>query len=412
MPSESEQRIFGKDRDLVRELAREAMELAESPEYEARRRRWCDVNALRKPDRAPVWCRPAGAWREILPEETLECEDPLCRTVERRFRMDFFKNGVGDDHIFPAFWPVRAVFDRDTEYTWGMKTYTSDGSTADGGFHYTHAIENDEDFDRVTVPTYTYNARATDDALNRMQDLLGGVMPVKLVCRPPLGADHSTWLERLRSMDKYLLDMAAQPERIHGLMARFTEAALGAIRAAEDSGVIAPDNDRGMYCSDPIGEPDASGRLHMCNLWGGTNSQEFQSVSPEMTEEFLFRYITPVLEHYGLNHFGCCEDLTQKIDRVLRLPNLRIFVCSFWTDLKKVVEACRGDYCIMWREGAALVTLSDNLQPIRKHMEEGMKILQGHPYQFVLREIETLHGHTRRLHEWARMGIELAQKYS
>ena len=401
-----------KDRQVIRRLAEQVMKLAASEEYERRRQRWRDVNALRKPDRAPVWCRPAGARREIIPEDSLQCQDPLCRSVERRFRMDLFKDDVGDDHIFPPYWPVAAVFDCDSEFTWGVETYVSEATTEDGGFRYTHAIESDEDFDKVTVPTYTYNPQATDDALSKMGDLLGDIMPVRLTCRPPLGADHSIWLARLRAMDKFLLDMAVQPERIHQLMAKFTEASLRAIRAAEDTGLIAPDNDRGMFCSDPIGEPDASGKLHVYNLWGGSNSQEFQSVSPAMTEEFLLNYITPVFQQYGLNHFGCCEDLTQKIEQVLRVPNLRIFVCSFWTDLARVVEACQGNYCIMWREGAALATLSGDLQPIREHMEEGMRILQGHPYQFVLREIETLGGRPQRLHEWARMGIELAEKYA
>ena len=40
-----------RDRDTVRELARQVVELASSDEYEARRKRWRDVNALRKPDR-------------------------------------------------------------------------------------------------------------------------------------------------------------------------------------------------------------------------------------------------------------------------------------------------------------------------------------------------------------------------
>ena len=401
-----------KDIDIVRGLAAQIMELATSDEYERRRQRWRDVNALRKPDRAPVWCRPAGAWPEILPDDSLQCRDPLCRDVERRFRMDLFKDSVGDDHIFPPYWPVDAVFDCDLQYTWGVETYISEATTEDGGFRYMHGIEADEDFDRVTVPTYTYNSQATDDALNRMHDLLGDVMPVKLTCRPPLGADLSIWLERLRAMDRYLLDMAVQPQRIHQLMAKLTEGSLRAIRAAEDSGVIAPDNHRGMFCSDPIGELDAAGKLHVHNLWGGTNSQEFQSVSPAMTEEFLLNYVAPIFQKYGLNHFGCCEDLTDKIDMVLRLPNLRIFVCSYWTDTAKAVEACQGDYCIMWRESAALVTLSDDLTPIRKHLEQDLKILQGHPYQVVLREIETLHGHPQRLHDWARMGIELAEKYA
>jgi len=53
-----------KDIDIVRGLADRIMELATSDEYERRRQRWRDVNALRRPDRAPVWCRPADAGRK------------------------------------------------------------------------------------------------------------------------------------------------------------------------------------------------------------------------------------------------------------------------------------------------------------------------------------------------------------
>ena len=55
------------DVKIIRDLAAQVMELADSEEYETRRQRWRDVNERRRPDRAPVWCRPAGAWAEIMP---------------------------------------------------------------------------------------------------------------------------------------------------------------------------------------------------------------------------------------------------------------------------------------------------------------------------------------------------------
>jgi hypothetical protein len=45
-----------RDRDTVRKLAEQVVELALSDEYEARRKRWRDVNGLRKPDRFSVYC--------------------------------------------------------------------------------------------------------------------------------------------------------------------------------------------------------------------------------------------------------------------------------------------------------------------------------------------------------------------
>jgi hypothetical protein len=111
-----------KDLHLVRELARGAVELAASDEYEARRRRWRDVNERRRPDRAPVWCRPAGAWADILPPESLACTDPHCRAVEYAFRQHLYKHWVGDDHIFEPWWGVSARWKTNTEHVWGLPT--------------------------------------------------------------------------------------------------------------------------------------------------------------------------------------------------------------------------------------------------------------------------------------------------
>jgi hypothetical protein len=43
---------------------------------------------------------------------------------------------------------------------------------------------------------------------------------------------------------------------------------------------------------------------------------------------------------------------------------------------------------------------------------EGARQLQGRPYQIVLRELQTLAGHPDRLHQWTRLAIDAAEKYS
>ena len=67
-----------RDRDTVRKLAEQVVELALSDEYEARRKRWRGVNGLRKPDRPPVYCsKPVlilsfihllSFWLSVLPK--------------------------------------------------------------------------------------------------------------------------------------------------------------------------------------------------------------------------------------------------------------------------------------------------------------------------------------------------------
>jgi len=104
--------------------------------------------------------------------------------------------------------------------------------------------------------------------------------------------------------------------------------------------------------------------------------------------------------------------LTRKIDAVLSIPNLRIFVCSAWTDLDKVIERCGTDYVIMWRQKASDVVFPDDTDTIRHDLEEGLRRLHGCRYQIVLRELQTLCGHPDRLHLWTRLGKETAAKYS
>jgi len=388
------------------------MELALSDEYEARRRRWRDVNGCRRPDRAPVWCRPAAAWREIMPPDSLACADPLCRRVETALRQHLHKHRIGDDHIMPPWWQVGAIFACDSKYVWGLPTRQSIGTTDRGGFKYYAPIETPEDYEKITVPTFTYDKGATERAVAQMQDLLGDAMPVRVGGHPPLGPQLGSTLEQLRGLEPMLEDLAFRPRLVHRAMAKLSEGVFRAQRVAEDAGVLTPNNHEPMTCSDPVNDAPASGPWRLEHLWTSANSQEFDLVSPAMHEEFLLSYQRVLMQQYGAAQYGCCESLTTKTDIVLRIPNLRVFVCSFWTDLDKVLEACGTDCTIMWRQSAAQVTINASLDEHREHLESGLRRLQGHHYQIVLRELQTLNGRPDRLRDWARLAIDLAEKYA
>jgi hypothetical protein len=131
-----------------------------------------------------------------------------------------------------------------------------------------------------------------------------------------------------------------------------------------------------------------------------------------MWEEFCLAYQKPIFERFGLVGYGCCENLTHKLDGVLSIPNLRIVVCSAWTDLERVLEKAGRDYCVMWRQKAGDVVFPDDDATIRRDLLDGARRLQGRYYQIVLRELQTLAGHPRRLHEWTRHAKEAAARYA
>jgi hypothetical protein len=284
--------------------------------------------------------------------------------------------------------------------------------TNQGGWKFKPPLQVPEDFDKVTIPTFTYNPEKTERALAQAHDLFDGILEVRRTCQPHLHQTTGSYVDQLRGMSEMMLDLYVQPHLIHRLCARLLEGCLRDLRAVEDSGLLTPNNFGGMRCCDPINGDPPPGQVRLHNLWADGNSQEFDEVSPRMFEEFLLNYQKPLFQQFGLTQYGCCEDLSQKIQQVLTIPNLRTFVCSFWTDLDQVIEAVGTDYCVMWRQSAAEVTLSDNLDKVAQHLDKGLAKLRGHYYQVVLRELQTEGGHPGRLREFARLGIQKAEQWA
>jgi len=396
----------------VRELARRVADVAAGPENEVIEKRWCDVNALRQPDRAPVWCRPVGAWDEILPDDALACSDPWLRGIERGFRRILIKHDIGDDSPVDGYFAVGAKFDVEPANVWGFDVGKLRPDDAGGAWAYDPPLKTEADFDRLRLPAYTYNAAKTQEALSRADELLGDILPIRLTCGPPLGATLGTAAADLRGLTQLMMDMIDRPHLVHRLMAHLRDATLQAMRDVAQTGLLTPNNNGPMTCSDPLVDAKDAEVPPYANSWCMANSQEFDQVSPAMWEEFCLGYQRPIIDQFGLSGYGCCESLTHKMDGVFAIPNLRIFVCSAWTDLDPVIERCGTDTVIMWRQKASDVVFPDDINRVRQDLEDGCRRLRGCRYQIVLRELQTLCGHPRRLHEWTRLAKEFAGRYA
>jgi hypothetical protein len=400
-------------RDTIRGLAERVAELAASDEMARRLRLWNDVNSLRKPERPPVVCHP-NCWEELIPRaEVIVSQDPFLAEVEYGLRMMLYKIEIGDDTILDSTWPVHAVVELETEHLWGLEVGYTHSGVDRGAWHYVHPIREEADIDRIVLPVYHYNEAATQESLARMNDLLGDYLPARQVgWVPGPGAWLHGWATMLCGVQELLEAMMDRPQWVHRLMATLRDGHLGVMTQFEEMGILTLNNDGLMACDD-LPQPDFDGpHVRLRDLWGRGESQEFQGVGPKQYEEFLLEYQRPILERSGLTFYGCCEDLTRKIDLVLSIPNLRKFICSPWTDLEKMVAAVGDRYCIEWRQKATDVAFAPDLSPIREHLERGLRIAQGTPIQIVLQELETVDGNPQRLKDWAaaakEIGAELA----
>src|ERR1039457_5879194 len=82
-------RVSTKDREILRPLAAHVREIAELPEQAVRRRRLAAHNELR-PERPIILVYPEGAWTELLPAATMQCEDKKLRDWEHELRCKIY----------------------------------------------------------------------------------------------------------------------------------------------------------------------------------------------------------------------------------------------------------------------------------------------------------------------------------
>ncbi|MFH1023656.1 MAG: hypothetical protein V1809_09735 [Planctomycetota bacterium] len=398
--------------ECIRGLACRVAEIAAEPRMTAILARWRDVSALRKPDRAPVWCKPVGCWSEILPTSSLVCRDPGLRDIELELRKIVFKREVDDDTPVPPYIEAPAVFQVTPRNIYGLEINHTPSDSPGGAWAYDPPLKSEADFDRLVLPEYHYDAAATRANRDRMREILGGVLPVKVAVNVSWEGTLGTAAANLRGLETMMLDTLDHPDWLHRLMAVVRDAALRHLDCAEATGVLRTNAYDPMMGSGPVGAIPPGGRPTCANLWCMANSQEFDQVSPAAWQEFCLEYQKPILRRFGFTGYGCCENLTRKLDGVLTIPNLRIVTCGAWTNLDTVIEKTNRRYCIMWRQKASDVVFARREDEIRGPLEDGARRLRGCYYQIVLRELQTMAGHSDRLHVWTRLAKEAAEKYA
>lgn len=403
-----------RERVLIHDLAAQVAAFAAEPRMAAIRRRWAAVNGLRRPDRAPVWCKPVGCWPELLPQDSLSCTEPRLRQLEYRFRQLLLKREIGDDEpVRPDFLVQPRIEPLGDGPRYGVEIHQTHSQEAGGAWAYDPPLTDTRDIAKLRQPVYSYRKEETEAEAAFLDDLFGDVYPVRIACTGVYGLGTlGTRAAELRGLTQLMMDTALEPEFLHQLMSFLRDDVLHYLDVCESTGCLEPNIREPMTCSDPIGEPQPDGSWSLKNCWCACNSQEWDQVSPAAWETFCLDYQRPIMERFGLVQYGCCENLTQKIDGVLSIPNLRVFVLSAWTDRAKLLDRVVNDHCIMWRQKATDVTMHHDLDRLRHELLDGARQMQGHYYQIVLRELQTLDGHRDRLHVWTRYAIEAAERYA
>ena len=144
-------------------------------------------------------------------------------------------------------------------------------------------------------------------------------------------------------------------------------------------------------------------------MWASAESQELAGVSPRMHRDFAMRYERELLEPFGLTGYGCCEDLSRKLEDVLALPHMRRVSISPFAD----VDALARRSCATgpsspgsrspptWR-GCSSQTL------IRAYIRHTLEVCRanGCVLEMILKDTHTCEHHPERFDAWTRIARE------
>jgi hypothetical protein len=399
---------------LIQELVCEVAELAQSRENIERQNLWTRHNNKTGDGRIlsnlHLWkIADHALWHEIIPDDTILSESPEERFIERQLKQRLFKFKQIDDYdvLLPTLW-VDAVVQR-TRPDFGLEPKTENPDNATGAKRYLSVIADTADIRRLRAPQWTLDEKSTAEKIAGIQQLAGSRIPVKTML-PQLGTSPFEYVVRFRGMEEVLYDFYDNPELIHSMMRFFTDCIIGDYRRIEKDYGLDPESTWDFRIHyDRLENPDAPFTLQNC--WAYISAQSAGIISPEMYREFIQPYHERIAELFGKVYYHGCENLTQKAGIIRRLPHLRRFHISPWSDIDAILDELGGSFVYETHVHPTSHLFLFDDKTIRKDVRGiAQKCLDRGVFADInLSDIETVHGDIGKLVRWSRIAKEAVE---
>jgi hypothetical protein len=397
-----------KDTKLLRELAKKYMDVCSNPAQTERRDLWRRHNSLKRTK--PLIYVRAFAWHE-LPQAQCQCEEPFFRKFEDFLRKQIFRDTFDDDSIFEP-WvtlPATTVCNG-----WGIAGERRFSEEPGGSFKMDYPIREYSDIEKLRMPWHEIDEAKTSEDTEKLSDAIGDVITINVDRGPAYrmwAGDLSTDLGYLRGIEHFMMDMIDNPDWLHRLARFLGQGVLKTHDEAEQAGDwgLSAHQNQAMPYAEELEDPAANvNGVKRSRLWGYMAGQEFTAVSPAMHDEFLLQYQLPILKHFGLVAYGCCENLTQKIDILRKIPNLRRIAVSPFADVARCAEQIGQDYVFSYRPSPAdMVSYGFDPDRIRTILTRDLQACRDCHVDITLKDVQTVEKDPSRLKKWVSITREV-----
>jgi len=401
---------------IVRELAKQYMEIAVSDKHVRMRKRFRDTNDL-KIVRPPLILEEIP-WHEMNMDGELDCicEDKRLLDMERHLRMQIFreKHFRCDNYIEP-YWTVKKFFTNSGNgFTVCENLLSADDRNSVFSHQYTDVLEDESALELYHDPVITPSPETDAENLAFANEVLDGIMPAVLKGHYIYYAPWDV-IATLRGVEPILIDMYDRPEYLHKIISLFTQGMASQMDQMVKYGLYEGELPSlhctpGYFTHDSSFDPEHVGCK---DIWFRTMAQMFSSISPAAHYEFDMQYSIPLAKRCAYTYYGCCEPLHDRLDLLKQYPNLRKIGVSPWADVEKSAESIGGAYVLSRKPNPANVAISTDPEVIRKEITETAElcIKYGCPCDITLKDISTVGYKPENLIVWTETASAVLDKY-
>jgi len=348
-----------------------------------------------------------------MPESECRCSDTFLRTYENTLRHHLFWDSLDDDSIFEPWLTLRATCVTPPDGVWGLGVEWESSGHARGARRWIPPIQRPDDAEKMVAPHHEIDEESTARNLARLSDAVGDLIEIAVDRGPAYqvwNGDISTQLAYLRGIQQIMYDMVDRPEWLHSLLAFMRDGIRRTHEQAEEMGhwTLTNHENQAMCYSEELSDPAAGGEAVLRkDLWYYCASQETTVVGPKMFAEFMLDYQASVFSDFGLVAYGCCEDLTEKIDLLKQLPNLRRIAVAPLANVAKCAERIGDGHVLSYRPNPTdTVSCGFDEDHIRKVLRQDLTACRDCHVDIALKDVETVEGDPNRVRRWVGIARE------
>jgi hypothetical protein len=405
---------------ILRDLFKRKRDMSQDPVMDERRRLWL-AHDLGLPQRPMILAETVGVLDEVIPVNSLRCQENWARSLERNLRDILFRYvSVQDDTIIEPWieyqWQVTIG-----DFGFHTELIRGDNQGKLSSYHWDPPLKDlDADFNRLHFRAIQVNREQTLAYKSLLENHFGDILPVCLRGSYWWTAGLTWDAINLIGMEPLMLAMYDNPAGLHRLMAFLRDDFLNLLDSFEREEILTLNN-RGDYIgSGSVGytnELPAQNKegfiVRAADMWGLSESQETVGVSPSMFEEFIFPYQEAVAKRFGRLYYGCCEPVHKRIHIIKRLPNLRRVSVSPWADQEKMADALGKDYVFCRKPNPTQISTEVfDEEQIRADIRETLRTAGGCALELVMKDVHTLCDRPDRLGRWVSIARQECQSLS